>query len=435
METLERFLHQTFVGAKRFSIEGVDVLVPMLDQIIHDASVSETHEVVMGMAHRGRLNVLAHILGKPYASILQEFQSAKQDESAAVAGTGSSGYSGDVKYHMGARRDYSDNGVEEMPITLAPNPSHLEFVDPVVEGRARAAQDNRRERGAPKQDPQASLAILIHGDAAFPGQGIVPETLNLSRLPGYSTGGTIHIITNNQIGFTTVPHDSRSTLYASDLAKGFEIPIIHVNADDAEACIAAARMAFAYRQKFGEDFLIDLVGYRRYGHNEGEEPAYTQPRMYEVIKTHPTVREIWANTLIKQDIVTPEQAQAIVDQCMARLQEARTTPSGKGLQRGQALPDNLPELAKSKRTAVPAERLTALNDALLTAPEGFTIGDKLDRLKLQPRRAAMDKRRRDHLGACRGAGLCVHSGRRDADPPVRPGFAAGDIQPAPCRLA
>ena len=389
VESFERFLHQTFVGAKRFSIEGIDILVPMLDRIIHEASLSETHEIVMGMAHRGRLNVLTHILGKPYSAIMQEFQSAKQDDSSSVSGTGSQGYSGDVKYHMGARRDYTDSGVEEMPITLAPNPSHLEFVDPVVEGRARAAQERRKQRGEPKQDPQASLAILIHGDAAFPGQGIVPETLNLSRLPGYSVGGTIHIITNNQIGFTTVPRDSRSTLYASDLAKGFEIPIVHVNADDTEACIAAARMAFAYREKFGEDFLIDLVGYRRYGHNEGEEPAYTQPRMYDVVKTHPTVREIWARTLSTQGLVKPQEAEDMVTAQMAKLSNSRTTPSGKGLQKGQQAPERFSEFSKNVKTNVSAETLTALNEALLARPEGFTVNPKLDRLKLQPRRAAL----------------------------------------------
>ena len=390
VETFERFLHQTFVGAKRFSIEGVDILVPMLDRIIHEAALAHTHELVIGMAHRGRLNVLTHILGKPYATIMQEFQSAKQDESASVAGAGSQGYSGDVKYHMGARRDYSDNGVEEMPITLTPNPSHLEFVDPVVEGRARAAQDRRKQRGAPEQDATASLAILIHGDAAFPGQGIVPETLNLSRLPGYSVGGTIHVITNNQIGFTTDPIDSRSTLYASDLAKGFEIPIVHVNADDAEACIAATRMAFAYREKFGKDFLIDLVGYRRWGHNEGEEPAYTQPRTYEVIKNHPTVREVWAKTLEKQDVLKADEAQAMVAEVTARLQGARTTPSGKGLGKGAALPDKSAELPKEVRTAVSAETLTALNEALLVRPEGFTPNSKLERLVFVPRRAALE---------------------------------------------
>jgi 2-oxoglutarate dehydrogenase E1 component len=389
VESLERFLHTTFVGAKRFSIEGVDILVPILDRIVHEAALSHTHEVVMGMAHRGRLNVLAHVLGKPYTEILQEFKSSKQDESASVAGGSQQGYSGDVIYHGGARRDFSDNGIEEMPITLTPNPSHLEFVDPVVEGRARAAQEHRKKPGPPEENPEASLAILIHGDAAFPGQGIVSETLNLSSLPGYSVGGTIHIITNNQIGFTTTPRDSRSTLYASDLAKGFEIPIVHVNADDAEACIAAARMALAYREKFGKDFLIDLVGYRRWGHNEGEEPAYTQPRMYEIVKAHPTVREIYAKELERQSIVTRDEAQAMVADVMQRLTEARTTPSGKGLGKGPAIPEGFAELAKNVKTNVDALRLTALNEEMLARPRGFTANAKLERLTFGPRRAAL----------------------------------------------
>ena len=389
VEGLEKFLHTTFVGAKRFSIEGVDALVPMLDRIVHDASAAHTHEVVMGMAHRGRLNVLAHVLGKPYPDILQEFKSSKQDDSASVAGGSQQGYFGDVIYHGGARLDFCDNGVEQMPITLTPNPSHLEFVDPVVEGRARAAQDDRRKPGVPVQDPKASLAIMIHGDAAFPGQGIVAETLNLSQLPGYTVGGTIHIITNNQIGFTTLTGDSRSTLYASDLAKGFEIPVVHVNADDAEACIAAARMAFAYREKFGKDFLIDLVGYRRWGHNEGEEPGYTQPRMYEGIRAHPTVRTRWAETLQKAGIVTEAEASAMTAAVMQRLADARTQSSGRGLAKGLPTPENLAEIAKNVATGVPADRLVALNDALLARPEGFTGNAKLERLALQPRRTAM----------------------------------------------
>ncbi len=389
VEGLEKFLHTTFVGAKRFSIEGVDALVPVLDQIIYEASAAHTHEVVMGMAHRGRLNVLAHVLGKPYTDILQEFKSSKQDDSASVAGGSQQGYFGDVIYHGGARLDFSDNGVEQMPITLTPNPSHLEFVDPVVEGRARAAQDNRRQPGRPVQDPKASLAIMIHGDAAFPGQGVVAETLNMSQLPGYSVGGTIHIITNNQIGFTTLTGDSRSTLYASDLAKGFEIPVVHVNADDAEACVAAARMAFAYREKFGKDFLIDLVGYRRWGHNEGEEPSYTQPRMYEGIRAHPTARALWAKQLEAQGVVTAEEAQAMVAAVMQTLTDARNQPSGKGLAKGLPTPENLAEDAKRIKTAVPADELTRLNEALLVRPEGFTANAKLERLALQPRRAAL----------------------------------------------
>ncbi|MGI4792169.1 MAG: 2-oxoglutarate dehydrogenase E1 component [Janthinobacterium lividum] len=389
VESLEKFLHTTFVGAKRFSIEGVDALVPILDRIVREASLSHTHEVVMGMAHRGRLNVLAHILNKPYSAIMQEFKSSKQDDTLSVAGGSQQGYSGDVIYHGGARLDFSDNGVGEMPITLTPNPSHLEFVDPVVEGRARAAQEQRGQPGLPVQNPKASMAIMIHGDAAFPGQGVVAETLNMSQLPGYSVGGTIHIITNNQIGFTTLSGSSRSTLYASDLAKGFEIPIVHVNADDAEACIAVARLAFAYREKFGKDFLIDLVGYRRWGHNEGEEPAYTQPRMYEGIKTHPTAREVWAKELERQGVVTRDEAQAMVTDVMQRLSDSRTAPSGKGLAKGLPTPENLAEIAKDFKTGVSAEKLIAMNDAMLARPEGFTANAKLDRLILQPRRVAM----------------------------------------------
>ncbi|HEU5090080.1 MAG TPA: thiamine pyrophosphate-dependent enzyme, partial [Roseiflexaceae bacterium] len=277
VEVFERYLHQTFVGQKRFSLEGCDMLVPMLDSLMRTSAEGGTHEVMIGMAHRGRLNVLVHILGKPYKDVLAEFLAAGRDASQSPAGRGAIGWVGDVKYHLGARRGFREAGIEEMPITLAPNPSHLEFVNPVVEGRARAVQEDRSRPGEPAREQRASLPILIHGDAAFPGQGIVSETLNLSNLRGYDTSGTIHIILNNQIGFTTEPRESRSTLYASDLAKGFEIPIVHVNADSPQDCIAVARMAHSYRETFGKDFVIDLVGYRRWGHNEGDEPSFTQP--------------------------------------------------------------------------------------------------------------------------------------------------------------
>jgi len=225
VEGFERFLHKALPGQKRFSVEGNDMIIPVIDAIIRNAAVAGTREVVIGMAHRGRLNVLAHILGKPYSSILSEFHTPDYSKETYT------GWTGDVKYHLGARKAYRESGVTEMPITLAPNPSHLEFVNPVIVGRARAAQEKRTRPGYPQEDEKESLAILIHGDAAFPGQGIVAETLNLSRLEGYHVGGSIHIILNNQIGFTTDTKDSRSTLYASDLARGFEIPIVHVNAD------------------------------------------------------------------------------------------------------------------------------------------------------------------------------------------------------------
>ena len=388
VETFERYLHQTFLGQKRFSIEGNDMLVPMLDTMIRNAATGGRREVVLGMAHRGRLNVLAHVLGKPYAAILHAFQSASRDhdEGAAPSGKGTTGWTGDVKYHLGARRAYKDSGIEQMPLTLAPNPSHLEYVNPVVIGRARAAQEQRDHRGAPTQDPKASLAILMHGDAAFPGQGIVAETLNLSDLRGYRIGGTIHIIVNNQIGFTTDPNESRSTLYASDLAKGFEIPIVHVNADDPEACIAVARMAYAYVERFGKDFLIDMVGYRRWGHNEGDEPAFTQPRMYEQIAQHPTVRELWARTLAEQGAIAPDEAERMVKALQERLEQARRAPQTNGTP--EAAAEAPPQRVGVGSTAVAQDRLVEFNEAILARPEGFRANPKLERL-LQRRRAAL----------------------------------------------
>jgi 2-oxoglutarate dehydrogenase E1 component len=389
VEVFERFLHTTFVGQRRFSIEGCDMLVPMLDSIIRNAAVVGTQEVVLGMAHRGRLNVLAHVLGKPYDAILAEFHAAKHDESASPSGKGALGWAGDVKYHLGARRAYIDSGIESMPITLAPNPSHLEFVNPVVEGRARAAQEQRGKPGAPVQNEKASLAILIHGDAAFPGQGVVAETLNLSRLAGYRTGGTIHIITNNQIGFTTEPSDSRSTLYASDLAKGFEIPIVHVNADDVVACVAVARMAHSYREQFGKDFVIDLVGYRRWGHNEGDEPAYTQPVLYSKIASHPTVRQIWAETLVQQGVIQPQEAEQMVAAVTERLQAARREAEGRPHEDRWPKPAP-PGLARRTQTAVSAKLLREMNEELLRRPEGFTVNSRLERI-LDRRRTALDQ--------------------------------------------
>jgi 2-oxoglutarate dehydrogenase E1 component len=388
VEIFERFLHQTFVGQKRFSLEGCDMLVPMLDSIIRNAASAGTKEIVLGMAHRGRLNVLAHVLGKPYSHILSEFMAANR-VTDTTASNSTTGWLGDVKYHLGARKAYQDNNIESMPITLAPNPSHLEFVGAVVEGRARAAQEVLAEPGAPIHDRRASLAILIHGDAAFPGQGVVPETLNLSQLFGYSTGGTIHIITNNQVGFTTNPNDSRSTLYASDLAKGFEIPIVHVNADDVLACIAVARMAHAYREQFGKDFLIDLVGYRRWGHNEGDEPSFTQPGMYNIITNHPTTRAIWAEQLVRDKYIEPDVPEALIKSVTERLQAARQeAETNTVIAEPPATPP--PGIARRTKTAVPAEQLLAYNEALFAWPESFEPHPRLERT-LDRRRKAIDQ--------------------------------------------
>ncbi len=390
VETFERYLHKTFPGQKRFSIEGNDMLIPVIDAIIRNAAASGTKEVVIGMAHRGRLNVLAHILGKPYSSILSEFHTPDYTKDTYL------GWTGDVKYHLGARKAYRESGVSEMPITLAPNPSHLEFVNPVIVGRARAAQEKRTRPGYPQEDEKESLAILIHGDAAFPGQGIVAETLNMSRLTGYHIGGTIHVILNNQIGFTTNFSDSRSTLYASDLARGFEMPVIHVNADEAESCIAVARMAWAYREKFQKDFLIDLVGYRRWGHNEGDEPEFTQPRMYEQIRNHPSVRELWARELERRGVITREEAQARVEAAMQKLQQAfDTVRERQRLAAAAPPPAPTKPLENPMRTSVYAkpistQKLVELNEALLERPEEFNGHPKLERT-LQKRRQSINE--------------------------------------------
>jgi len=395
VEGFERFLDSTFRGQKRFSIEGLDMLVPMLDSLIHDAAESGAREVLLGMAHRGRLSVLAHVLGKPYATIFSEFHAAPNKELTPSEGSMgiNFGWTGDVKYHLGARRivrePVSEGELATIQLTLAHNPSHLEFVNPVVEGFTRAAQDQRDHPGAPTQDLETALAVVIHGDAAFPGEGIVAETLNLSRLAGYTTGGTVHIIANNQIGFTTGPEQARSTLYAADLAKGFEIPIVHVNADAPEACLAAIRLAHAYRARFHRDFLIDLIGYRRWGHNEGDEPAYTQPQLYTRIGEHPTVRALYAGQLERDGVVTSQEAQSLLGEVETRLRAAYAELEAGRVPQEQAELHESPPLA-SFATAVPVEELRALNEALLARPAGFMPNPKLERLLVR-RRENLDK--------------------------------------------
>lgn len=376
VETFERFLHRTFPGKTRFSIEGLDMMVPILDQIIHDAAEGGVQHVMIAMAHRGRLNVLAHVLQKPYSQILAEFKDPVLYNRLRV----DLGWMGDVKYHAGARVEAKPDGLpRQVIISMPPNPSHLEAVDPVLNGMARAEATSGGRRGAPVVDKGKVLAILIHGDAAFPGQGIVAETLNLSRLEGYDVGGIIHIIANNQLGFTTDPEDSYSTSYASGLARGFKIPITHVNADDPVACIEAARLAIAYRQRFKLDYLIDLVGYRRYGHNEGDEPAFTQPQIYQIVTAHPTVREKYASTLVDAGTLTKDQADAMVKARMEELERAYADVKPE-----QDYIPPVPEVppsgaARKARTAVPFDALKSLNDELMTVPEGFTVHRKLER--------------------------------------------------------
>ena len=274
----ERYLEKAYLGQKMFSVEGLDAVVPMLDEVFEMAHTEGAHDVVIGMAHRGRLSVLAHNIRRPVESILAEFEGAKAIEAVKSLAAIPTGGTGDVKYHYGHKGVYKAKDGSEIGVRLYPNPSHLEYVDPVVTGAARASQTTRRE-GRLEHDPMAAVPVLLHGDAAFPAQGVVAETLNLQSLKGYATGGTVHIIQNNQIGFTTDPEEGRSTPYAADMAKGFNVPIIHVNADDPEACLAGVRLAMAYRERWGRDVVIDLIGYRRFGHNETDEAAYTQPLM------------------------------------------------------------------------------------------------------------------------------------------------------------
>jgi 2-oxoglutarate dehydrogenase E1 component len=391
VDTFEKFLHKAFLGQKRFSVEGLDMLVPMLNRLVRSAAEKGTPEVVLGMAHRGRLNILAHVLDKPYSKIFGEFQQPEKGEKAAVADRSGDAWVGDVKYHLGIRgfQLADEEADQEVLINLAPNPSHLEHVNPVVEGMARATQETRDEAGPPKQDEEASLPILIHGDAAFQGEGVMAETLNLYKLPGYKTGGTIHIITNNQLGFTTEQDDARSTTYASDLAKGYEIPVIHVNADDPEACMAAARFAYAYREEFCKDFVIDLIGYRRFGHNEGDEPAYTQPLMYEEIRSHPSVREIWAEELERRGVISGAEAETMVEEIRAQMEEVRKNPDEDIAEEDLVTDEPHTPLVEIPETAVSAERLSDLNKALLERPESFHVNRKLERL-FQKNRAELN---------------------------------------------
>ncbi|MGH7591756.1 MAG: multifunctional oxoglutarate decarboxylase/oxoglutarate dehydrogenase thiamine pyrophosphate-binding subunit/dihydrolipoyllysine-residue succinyltransferase subunit, partial [Gemmatimonadales bacterium] len=381
VETFEKFLHKAYLGQKRFSIEGVDLLVPMLDLAVDLAAQQGARDIVIGMAHRGRLNVLVHNVGRPYEAIFAEFEGNKPQHDEPDAGTG------DVKYHLGADGVVRAANGKTVGVTLSPNPSHLEFTGPVVDGRARARQTQRRGASA-EHDPTAALPVVIHGDAAFAGQGVVAETLNLSKLPGYGTGGTVHIITNNQIGFTTDTRDARSTRYASDLAKGFDLPIVHVNADDPEACLSAVRLLMAYREKFRGDVLIDLIGYRRHGHNEGDEPAYTQPMMYARIKEHPTVRTEYAVTLVQAGVLTQaaadQQAEAEYQKLLSVQQAMKAAPA-----KPKGADPQVPAVSASEvETALPAEMLLGLNEQLLTWPADFKANPKLQK-QLERRRQVM----------------------------------------------
>jgi len=377
-EAFETFLQTKFVGQKRFSLEGAETTVPLLDEICEAAAESALDEVCIGMAHRGRLNVLVNIVGKNVGQIFAEFEG--NIDPRTVQG------SGDVKYHLGAQGEFSAGSGDTIKVSVAANPSHLETVDPVLEGIARAKQD-LLNRGA----AYPVLPLLIHGDAAFAGQGVVAETLNLSQLRGYRTGGTVHVVVNNQVGFTTSPAASRSSLYCTDVARMVQAPIFHVNGDDPEACIRVARLAFEYRQAFKKDVVIDLVCYRRRGHNEGDDPSYTQPLMYDLIEGKRSVRKLYTESLVGRGDITVEEAEQALRDYQQQLEQVFTevrTASSKASMYATVpeYPDKPAVPSGGVETAISREALKTIADAHTHSPDGFTVHPKV--LPQLQRRAA-----------------------------------------------
>ena len=366
-EALEKFLGTKYIGQKRFGIEGSESAIPLLDRVLSHAADDGMEDVVVGMAHRGRLNVLVNIVGKDYSQLFEEFEGAISAD--AVQG------SGDVKYHLGQTGTFTSLAGNEIDVTLAANPSHLEAVDPVVVGMSRAKMD-KIEHDPARNYPV--LPLLIHGDAAFAGQGVVTETLNLSQIRGYQVGGTIHLIINNQLGFTTAPHAARSSEYSTDVAKLIQAPIFHVNADDPEACVRVAELAFKYRQKFNKDVVIDMIGYRRHGHNEGDDPSYTQPLMYRAIERRRSVRMLYTEALIRRGDLTVEEAEQALDDFRLRLQDALDTT--RSVEREDIVAAEPPEavgVLPPATTAVAKAELDAVYAALSETPDGFTVHPKL----------------------------------------------------------
>ena len=375
-DSFETFLHKKYIGAKRFSLTGGDSLIPMTRALLDEGGKLGLHEALIGMAHRGRLNVLHNIMGKPAVNMFSEFEKSKNPEKYV----GSS----DVKYHMGYSSEYVTPEGAEVHLSMAFNPSHLEFVDPVVIGRARAKQARLNEEHATRK----IMPLLFHGDAAFPGQGIVAETFNLSLLEGYHVGGTYHIVINNQIGFTTLPSESRSSRYSTDIAKIVEAPILHVNGDDPEACVRAARLAIRYRQHFGRDIVIDLLCYRQYGHNEGDEPRYTQPLMYKIIDGTSHVRQSYAERLVEQGVMTEEQVTLMWEERMESYApayaEVKEEPRSKIVSSLEGLWSRFRggkvERPEALKTRVSEEKLRELGERISHIPEGFDAHRTIKRL-------------------------------------------------------
>jgi multifunctional 2-oxoglutarate metabolism enzyme len=365
-EAFETFLQTKFVGQKRFSLEGGETAIPVVDEIAEAAAEAGLEEVAIGMAHRGRLNMLANIVGKSYNQIFREFEG--NIDPRTVQG------SGDVKYHLGAEGTFTAGSGDTVKVSVAANPSHLEVVDPVLEGIVRAKQDVLDQGTA-----YPVLPLLIHGDAAFAGQGVVAETLQLGQLRGYRTGGTVHLIINNQVGFTTSPGSSRSSLYATDVARMVQAPILHVNGDDPEACVRAARLAFDYRQRFNKDVVIDLVCYRRRGHNEGDDPSFTQPLMYDLIEKKRSVRKLYTESLVGRGDITLDEAEEVLRDYQSQLERVFTEvrDADKKPQQWETVPDYPEKTITSESTATTAEVLKRIADAYVTPPEGFTVHPKV----------------------------------------------------------
>ncbi len=381
-ESFEHFIHSKFVGHKRFSLEGSETLIPVLDMILSEAAEHSIKEVVLGMAHRGRLNVLVNIIGKSYESIFGEFEDIRDPNS--IAG------SGDVKYHLGATGNYRTIVDKNIVVSVSANPSHLEWVNPVVEGMVRAKQT----RLGDNKSHIKVMPLLIHGDAAFAGQGIVAETLNLSQLSGYRTGGTIHIIVNNQIGFTTTPEEARSTQYATDVARMIQAPIFHVNGDDPEAALWVSQLAFEYRQIFKKDVVIDLFGYRKHGHNEGDEPGFTQPLLYAKIKDHPSVREIYQKKLIAEETITENEVNKISDDFLKLMNISidKIRKESKKFEGDQILAITKKEIESinpEKNTSITEETLVKVINGLTNIPDNFNGHPKLSKF-LESRRKLLD---------------------------------------------
>ncbi|MFZ4515841.1 MAG: multifunctional oxoglutarate decarboxylase/oxoglutarate dehydrogenase thiamine pyrophosphate-binding subunit/dihydrolipoyllysine-residue succinyltransferase subunit, partial [Acidimicrobiia bacterium] len=373
-EAFERFLQTKFIGHKRFGLEGAESLIPMLDVLLSDAADDGVEAAVLGMAHRGRLNVLTNIVGKSYSQIFREFE-GELDPNTTQG-------SGDVKYHVGARGTHVAPSGNEIAITLASNPSHLEAVDPVVVGMARAKQDEHDD-----VDRAKVLPVLIHGDAAFAGQGVVAETFNLSEVEGYNVGGTVHIIINNQVGFTTDPGSGRSGYYCTDIAKMVQAPIFHVNGDDPEACLRVMRIAFAFRQEFNRDVVIDMYCYRRHGHNETDEPAYTQPSMYALIEQKRSVRKLYTETLVNRGDLSLEEAEAALEHYRVQLEGAFDEIHQTERHAPTPVPSVQAIAVPSPNTGVSRSTLEHIVDAITTWPAGFTVHPKLEKILLGQKQA------------------------------------------------